>query len=110
MGREVPCRKFVFVATISAHPDHADRLAEVLGELAASSRSDDGCREFSVNRDVEDPLVFRSFEVWDSVEQEAAHRETDHEKRALSLASSEGLAIGAEMMVYEAELLPAPGS
>jgi len=98
---------FMFVATITAHPDRADRLAEVLGELAVASRSDAGCREFSFNRDVEDPLVFRSIEVWDSVDQEAAHRETAHEKRALSLAAAEGLAVGAEMKIYQAELLPA---
>jgi quinol monooxygenase YgiN len=97
---------FIFAATISAHPDRADRLAQVLGELAAASRADAGCQEFSFNRDVEDPLVFRSFEVWDSVEQEANHRETDHERRALSLAASEGLAVGAEMKIYQAELLP----
>ena len=99
----------IFAATIRAHPDHAERLAEVLGELAAASRSDDGCRQFSFNCDVEDSLVFRSFEVWDSVEQEAAHRETDHEKRALGLVLSEGLAVQAEMKVYEAELLPGSG-
>lgn len=107
--RQVPLGMFIFVATIRAHPDRADRLAEVLGQLSAASRSDAGCREFSFNRDVEDPLVFRSLEVWDSVEQEAAHRETDHEKQALTLVASEGLALGAEMKIYQADLLSTLG-
>jgi quinol monooxygenase YgiN len=50
---------FIFIATISAHPDRADRLAQVLGELADASREDDGCREFSFHRDVEDPPIWR---------------------------------------------------
>ena len=90
---------------IRAHPDRADRLAEVLGQLSAASRSDAGCREFRFNRDVEDPLVFRSLEVWDSVEQEAGHRETGHEKQALTVVASEGLALGAEMKISRADLL-----
>jgi len=35
---------FIKVVEITAHPEQAGRLAEVLGELAAASRSDPGCR------------------------------------------------------------------
>jgi quinol monooxygenase YgiN len=55
---------FLFQATVVAHPDCADELAAVLAPLAEASRSDLGCIHFSVGRDVENPSVFRTLELW----------------------------------------------
>jgi quinol monooxygenase YgiN len=98
-------RVFIKVVEITAHPERAGRLAEVLGELAAASRSDPGCREFRFARDVEDPLVFRSYEVWDTAEQELAHQEFEHELKALEVGRKEGLAVAARAHSYTAEVM-----
>ena len=96
---------FLFQATVRAHPDHGDDLAAVLAPLAEASRSDPGCLEFRVSRDIEDPTIFRTFELWETVEDEAAHGQSPHELEARRLAREGGFAVAGEMSVYRVEPL-----
>lgn len=99
---------FLFQATVVAHPDHADELAAVMAPMAAASRADSGCIHFSVGRDIEDPTVFRTLELWDSIEDENAHRQTPHELEARRLAQDGGFAVSGEMKIYQLDPLESP--
>ncbi len=67
------------IATLQAKPGQGDQLAAVLETAAPLVRSDEsGCSYYQPIRSQENPDVFKVFEIYDSVEAIAAHRETAH--------------------------------
>ncbi|WP_404312147.1 antibiotic biosynthesis monooxygenase [Agrococcus terreus] len=69
---------FVAIATYTAKPDAADRVAQLLPTLAAESRQEPGNISYSIARDLERPSVFTIVEVYDDADAFTAHRESAH--------------------------------
>ena len=69
---------FVAIATYTAKPDAADRVAQLLPTLAAESRQEPGNISYSIARDLERPNVFTIVEVYDDADAFTAHRESAH--------------------------------
>nr|WP_241428896.1 putative quinol monooxygenase [Agrococcus sp. ARC_14] len=66
------------VATYTAKPDTADRVAELLPTLAAASRQEPGNLSYEIARDLERPHVFTIVEVYEGRDAFTAHRESAH--------------------------------
>jgi quinol monooxygenase YgiN len=60
-------------------PDTHDEMVVVLGDLAETTRHDDGCVEYWWAADLVDRGVFHFFECWESEETFAAHRAAPYE-------------------------------
>lgn len=69
---------FVAIATYTAKPDAADRVAQLLPTLAAESRQEPGNISYSIARDLERPNVFTIVEVYGDADAFTAHRESAH--------------------------------
>ncbi len=69
---------YVAIATYTAKPETADRVAQLLPTLAAESRQEEGNRSYTVSRDLERPNVFTIVEVYDDADAFTAHRESAH--------------------------------
>ena len=68
----------VIHATFPIDPDSRDEALELVQDLAADSREEDGVVDYRVTTDVEDPNVFRFFERYEDEAAFGAHAETDH--------------------------------
>ena len=67
------------IATLQAKPGQGDRLAAALERAAPLVRSNEpGCSFYQPIRAQENPDVIKVFEIYDSAEAIAAHRETAH--------------------------------
>lgn len=67
------------IATLRAKSGMGDQLAEALEQAAPLVRSGEpGCSYYQPCRSLEDRDVIKVFEVYDSQEAIAAHRETPH--------------------------------
>ena len=69
---------FIAIATYTAKPETADRVAQLLPTLAAASRQEEGNRSYTVARDLERPNVFTIVEIYDDADAFTAHRESAH--------------------------------
>ncbi len=69
---------YVEIATYTAKPEAADRVAQLLPALAAESRQEEGNRSYSISRDLERPNVFTIVGVFDDANAFSAHRESAH--------------------------------
>ncbi len=68
----------IVIADASCLPDARERMVEVLTQLAAASRGDEGCISYAFFSDLDDPNHFTSVEQWESAETASAHMGTDH--------------------------------
>lgn len=73
----------VVVARAQSRPETADRMAELLAPLAATSRQDQGCLSYAFYRDVEDATLFVSVETWEDRASLDAHMGAAHTEEAL---------------------------
>lgn len=69
---------FTVIARYIATPETADQVAELLPQLAAGSRTEAGNVSYSISRDLENPANFVIVEEYNTAEDFAAHRETEH--------------------------------
>jgi len=69
---------YVAIATYTAKPDTADRVAQRLPLLAEASRQEEGNISYSIARDLERPNVFTIVEVYQDEQAFTAHRESAH--------------------------------
>lgn len=69
---------YTVIATYTAKPATADQVAELLPQLAAASRQEQGNISYSIARDLEQPLVFTIVEIYDDADAFTAHRESAH--------------------------------
>lgn len=88
------------IATLTAKADARDELAEVLTELSAASRQDEGCISYDFYAAIEDRDVFCSVEAWESAEAAAAHMQQPHVAAALDRAG-DLLADAPTIMMHE---------
>lgn len=60
------------------HEEHLAAATVAAAAMAAQSRAEDGCAAYDFGVDIEDPVVVRIFEQWDSQEALDAHFATSH--------------------------------
>jgi len=78
---------FVCSATWTAQPGKEDVVRDALAELAPASRSEPGCRTYIVHQDLQQPAVFKIFEVYDDEDAFKMHGSSTHfETHALAVA------------------------
>lgn len=58
--------KLTIVAHIHANPDKIDLLAAELKKLIPITRTEEGCIQYDLHQDNEDPAHFMFFENWES--------------------------------------------
>ncbi|MDQ4058125.1 MAG: antibiotic biosynthesis monooxygenase [Actinomycetota bacterium] len=61
-----------------------EEVIDALGEMAPLARSEEGCREYLVQRSKDDPHVLALYEIYDDEQALAVHAETDHFKRIIT--------------------------
>lgn len=69
---------YMVVATYTAKPENADRVAELLPALAEASRQEPGNISYSVASSLEQSHVFTIVETYDDADAFTAHRESTH--------------------------------
>jgi autoinducer 2-degrading protein len=72
---------YVVTALWHAEADKADRVAELVDELARTSRGEPGCVQFQPNRHAEDPVRFLLYEEYADETAFEAHSDSEHFKR-----------------------------
>lgn len=69
-------KPLTIVARIKAKPGQQDALEIELVKLIAPTLVEDGCLQYDMHRDCEDPGNFLFFENWETKEQWLAHMES----------------------------------
>jgi quinol monooxygenase YgiN len=72
---------YVVTALWHAEADKADRVAELVDELARTSRGEPGCVQFQPNRHAEDPVRFLLYEEYADETAFEAHSDSEHFKQ-----------------------------
>lgn len=70
--------------TITARSETSEQVAGVLHTLSQASQGDRGCISHGFGVDIGDPNLFRSIELWESLEAHDGHMRTSHVKAALA--------------------------
>lgn len=91
---------FVLAARMTASEGEEERVAALLGELAAASREEPGCRTYQPCRDPEDGRSFLVFEVYDDAAAFEAHGASEHFQR-IAVGELFSLLSGRERAFYE---------
>jgi quinol monooxygenase YgiN len=68
------------VASLTAKSGREAELKQVLLDLRGPSRADDGCLQYDLHADRENPRHFLFFEAWRDEKSWRAHMETPHLK------------------------------
>jgi len=72
--------KLTVVAKVTARKDTVENVKSELLKLIAPTRKEDGCIEYNLHQDNEDPAVFVFYETWESLASLENHMNTDHFK------------------------------
>src|SRR5215216_1252886 len=80
-------------------PELRDEMRPVLVAIAARSRQDDGCIEYTWSEDLEEPGLFHFFEIWADQARLDAHLAADYEADFMRDHASR--VIGASAYGYE---------
>lgn len=70
--------KLTVIATIQARPGHEAAVREGLLGLVAPTRSEEGCLNYDLHQDLEDPTRFVFHETWESAFHLERHLESEH--------------------------------
>lgn len=89
--------KLTIVATIVANPGSVDLVRAELEKLVPITRAEDGCLQYDLHNDNEDPNRFLFYETWTSRELWQAHMNAPH--LAAYMKATEGAV--AEFTLYE---------
>ena len=71
----------IVIAHFRARPDRRDEFAQLLCEVEAASREDDGCLNYGYYADVSDALSYVAVEEWRDMDALAAHLKQPHVAR-----------------------------
>lgn len=74
----MPTNGLVIVAHFRALPGKEDALESLLLSLVEPTRKEQGCIQYDLHRDLEDPAQFLFYEIWASRESWDAHMVTPH--------------------------------
>lgn len=80
--------KLTIVGNIFARPDQVDLVKSELEKLIAPTLAEEGCLQYDLHQDNENPAHFLFFENWESRELWLVHMEQPHLK--VYLAATEG--------------------
>lgn len=72
---------YVVEAIWRAREGEEETVLDALRELAPASRNEPGCRFYQVFQPLDEPLVFRLFEIYDDEKAYVAHGDSDHFRR-----------------------------
>ena len=70
--------KLTIVAHIRPHQDQAELVLSELSKLVAPTRAEEGCINYDLHRDNEDPTYFMLYENWESRELWQQHMVSAH--------------------------------
>ena len=70
--------QLTIVADILAQPDQIDLVKAELTKLVPTTLAEDGCVQYDLHQDHENPAHFLFYENWDSREQWQAHMNARH--------------------------------
>jgi quinol monooxygenase YgiN len=76
--------KLTVVAKIVAKKESVERVKSELLKLIAPTRQEDGCIDYCLHQDNDDPAVFIFYENWESEACLARHMESGHFKNLVS--------------------------
>jgi quinol monooxygenase YgiN len=68
------------VAKVVAKPDTIEAVASQLMKLIAPTRQEQGCIEYTLHRDNQDPAIFIFYETWESQAALEQHMNSGHFK------------------------------
>lgn len=68
------------VAKVVAQTEYVARVKSELLKLIAPTRKEDGCIEYNLHQDNDDPAVFIFYETWENMASLEQHMHTDHFK------------------------------
>jgi quinol monooxygenase YgiN len=68
----------VIHATFPVEPDEREQALDLAADLAEQSRTEDGCVDYRVTTDVEDPNRLRFFEQYEDEAAFGAHAQSEH--------------------------------
>jgi quinol monooxygenase YgiN len=66
------------VAKVVAKKESVESVKSELLKLIATTRKEDGCIEYNLHQDNEDPAVFIFYETWETSASLEKHMKTDH--------------------------------
>jgi len=70
--------KLTIVANIHANPDKIERVKAELEKLIPITRAEEGCIQYDLHQDNENPAHFMFYENWESRELWRAHMNAPH--------------------------------
>ena len=70
--------KLTIVANVHADPDQIDLVKAELEKLVPITRTEEGCIQYDLHRDNDNPLHFMFFEIWESRELWQTHMNAPH--------------------------------
>ena len=76
--------KVTVVAKVVAKKESVERVRSELLKLIASTRKEDGCIDYCLHQDNDDPALFIFYENWASEACLTRHAESDHFKNYVS--------------------------
>jgi quinol monooxygenase YgiN len=72
---------FVVTVDFNVTPDYTDSFREAVGEQASHSLREEGCKQFDVCFDEQDPTRVFLYEVYTDRDAFQSHKETPHFKK-----------------------------
>ncbi|WP_217475543.1 putative quinol monooxygenase [Stutzerimonas stutzeri] len=73
-----PC---AFILHAHTRPEKSAEFEALFSRYVDASRAEDGCIEYHMLRDIEDPTLFIFYEVWQSAEHLQTHTALPHMQR-----------------------------
>lgn len=80
--------QLIVIAKITAKSDQVDRVKSALLKLIEPTRQEDGCIQYDLHQDNEQPSIFVFYERWESRALLQAHMASEHIK--IYIAESDG--------------------
>lgn len=80
--------KLTVVAKVVAKTDFVETVKMELLRLIAPTRKEDGCIEYNLHQDNEDPAVFVFYETWESLACLENHMNSEHFKIYVNVVGS----------------------
>ena len=72
--------KLVVVAKVVAKKEFLPSVKISLLNLVAPTRQENGCMDYTLHQDIDNPAVFMFYETWESFAHLEAHMNSDHFK------------------------------
>jgi len=76
--------RLTVIARLLARKESADAVKGELSKLIAPTRNEEGCIDYRLHQDNDNPALFFFYETWESEASLGKHKETDHYRRCFS--------------------------